>query len=36
VFLASPATSWTTAATLDVSGGQHVWGDMWAIDSNAD
>jgi citronellol/citronellal dehydrogenase len=36
VFLASCASSWTTAATLDVSGGQHVWGDMWAIDPNAD
>jgi citronellol/citronellal dehydrogenase len=36
VFLASPASSWTTAATLDVSGGQHVWGDMWAIDPDAE
>ena len=32
VFLASPASAWTTAATLDVSGGQQIWGDMWAID----
>jgi citronellol/citronellal dehydrogenase len=36
VFLASAASGWTTAATLDVSGGQHIWGDMWAIDPNAD
>jgi citronellol/citronellal dehydrogenase len=33
VFLASPASAWTTAATLDVSGGQQIWGDMWAIDT---
>jgi citronellol/citronellal dehydrogenase len=32
VFLASPASSWTTAATLDVGGGGHIWGDLWAID----
>jgi citronellol/citronellal dehydrogenase len=32
VFLVSPASSWTTAATLDVGGGGHVWGDIWAID----
>jgi citronellol/citronellal dehydrogenase len=32
VFLASPASDWTTAATLDVGGGGHVWGDVWAID----
>ena len=36
VFLASPASNWTTAATLDVSGGQHIWGDIWAIDRDAD
>jgi citronellol/citronellal dehydrogenase len=36
VFLASNASSWTTAATLDVSGGQHIWGDMWAIDPKAE
>ena len=32
VFLASAAAGWTTAVTLDVSGGQQVWGDIWAID----
>ena len=36
LFLASPASDWTTAATLDVSGGQQIWGDMWAIDPKVD
>jgi citronellol/citronellal dehydrogenase len=35
VFLVSPASSWTTGATLDVSGGQQIWGDIWAIDPQA-
>jgi citronellol/citronellal dehydrogenase len=35
VFLVSPASSWTTGATLDVSGGQQIWGDIWAIDPEA-
>jgi citronellol/citronellal dehydrogenase len=36
LFLASPASSWTAAATLDVGGGGHVWGDTWALDPAAD
>jgi len=36
VFLVSPASSWTTGANLDVSGGQQNWGDIWAINPNAD
>jgi NAD(P)-dependent dehydrogenase (short-subunit alcohol dehydrogenase family) len=36
VFLASPASTWTTGATLDVGGGQHIWGDAWAIDPESD
>jgi citronellol/citronellal dehydrogenase len=36
VFLASPASSWTTGTTLDVNGGQHLAGDTWVIDPDAD
>ncbi|HJQ83625.1 MAG TPA: SDR family oxidoreductase [Candidatus Binatia bacterium] len=36
VFLASPAASWTTGATLDVTGGQHLAGDTWVVDPDAD
>ena len=32
IFLASPASSWTTGVTLDVTGGQHLEGDTWVID----
>ncbi|HYD47249.1 MAG TPA: SDR family oxidoreductase [Terriglobales bacterium] len=32
LFLASPASAWTTGATLDVTGGQHLHGDTWVID----
>lgn len=31
VFLASPASAWTTGATLDVTGGQHLDGDTWVV-----
>lgn len=36
VFLASQASSWTTGATLDVSGGQQNWGDIWALPRQVD
>jgi citronellol/citronellal dehydrogenase len=36
VFLASPASSWTTGSTLDVTGGQHLAGETWVLDPNAD
>jgi NAD(P)-dependent dehydrogenase (short-subunit alcohol dehydrogenase family) len=36
VFLASPASGWTTGATLDVTGGQHLDGDTWVIERDAD
>ena len=32
VFLASPASAWTTGTTLDVTGGQHLAGNMWVVD----
>ncbi len=32
VFLASPASAWTTGTTLDVTGGQHLAGEMWVVD----
>ena len=35
VFLASPASAWTTGTTLDVNGGQHLAGDTWVIDPEA-
>ena len=31
LFLASPASSWTTGTTLDVTGGQHLDGDTWVV-----
>ena len=34
LFLAGPTSAWMTGATIDLSGGQHIWGDMWAIDRN--
>jgi citronellol/citronellal dehydrogenase len=36
VFLASAASSWTTGTTLDVSGGQHLDGDLWVVDRDSD
>jgi citronellol/citronellal dehydrogenase len=36
VFLASPAASWTTGTTLAVTGGQHLAGDTWVIDPDAE
>jgi citronellol/citronellal dehydrogenase len=36
VFLASPASSWTTGTTLDVTGGQHLTGDTWVIDPDGE
>jgi NAD(P)-dependent dehydrogenase (short-subunit alcohol dehydrogenase family) len=30
VFL-TPASSWTTGTTLDVTGGQHVYGETWVV-----
>jgi len=36
VFLASPASSWTTGATLDVTGGQHLAGNTWTVDPDAE
>jgi citronellol/citronellal dehydrogenase len=32
VFLASPASSWTTGTTIDVTGGQHLAGETWVVD----
>jgi len=32
IFLASPASAWTTGTTLDVTGGQHLAGNMWVVD----
>jgi NAD(P)-dependent dehydrogenase (short-subunit alcohol dehydrogenase family) len=32
VFLASPASAWTTGTTLDVNGGQHLSGDTWVVE----
>jgi len=31
LFLASPASAWTTGAVLDVTGGQHLSGDTWVV-----
>lgn len=31
LFLASPASAWTTGAILDVTGGQHLSGDTWVV-----
>ncbi len=36
LFLASPASSWTTGTTLDVTGGQHLAGDTWVVDPDAE
>jgi citronellol/citronellal dehydrogenase len=36
VFLASPASAWTTGTTLDVTGGQHLAGDMWVVDPESE
>jgi NAD(P)-dependent dehydrogenase (short-subunit alcohol dehydrogenase family) len=36
LFLASPASSWTTGATLDVTGGQRLAGDTWVVDPDAE
>jgi len=36
LFLASPASSWTTGTTLDVTGGQHLSGETWVVDPNDD
>jgi citronellol/citronellal dehydrogenase len=36
MFLASPASAWTTGTTLDVTGGQHLAGDMWVVDPEVD
>jgi citronellol/citronellal dehydrogenase len=35
VFLASPASAWTTGSTLDVTGGQHLAGETWVVDPKA-
>jgi citronellol/citronellal dehydrogenase len=36
LFLASPASSWTTGTTLDVTGGQHLSGDTWVVDPKSE
>jgi citronellol/citronellal dehydrogenase len=36
VFLASPASSWTTGSTLDVTGGQHLYGETWVVDPDTE
>jgi citronellol/citronellal dehydrogenase len=32
LYLASPASGWTTGTTLDVNGGQHLAGDTWVVE----
>lgn len=35
LFLASPASAWTTGTTVDVTGGQHLHGETWVVDPGA-
>jgi citronellol/citronellal dehydrogenase len=36
IFLASPASAWTTGTTLAVTGGQHLHGETWVVDPDGE